>query len=72
MAGQKTKDHPNFFQYVAYCYGKRLPDSMRDWVAHDLADHGAVRRHLIRMAIPRCLCWHRCGCCPPRCMCTSR
>ncbi|ALI24352.1 MULTISPECIES: DUF5313 domain-containing protein [Mycolicibacterium] len=52
MASQKTKDRPNFFQYVAYCYGKRLPDSMRDWVAHDLADHGAVRRHLIRMAIP--------------------
>lgn len=53
MAGQKnTKDRPNFFQYVAYCYGKRLPDSMREWVAHDLADHGAVRRHLIRMAIP--------------------
>jgi hypothetical protein len=52
MAGQKTKDRPNFFQYIAYCYGMRLPDSMRDWVAHDLADHGAVRRHLIRMAIP--------------------
>ena len=45
-------DKPNLFQYIAYSYGKRLPDSMQNWVAHDLADHGAVRRHMIRMAIP--------------------
>lgn len=45
-------DRPNFLQYIAYSYGRRLPDSMRDWVAHDLADHGALRRHMIRMAIP--------------------
>jgi hypothetical protein len=25
---------------------------MSDWVAHDLAGRGAVRRHMIRMAIP--------------------
>src|SRR5689334_7628501 len=43
---------PGPLQYIAYCYGKRLPDSMREWVAHDLADHGALRRHMIRMAIP--------------------
>lgn len=43
---------PNLLQYIAYSYGRRLPDEMRDWVAHDLADHGAVRRHMIRMAIP--------------------
>lgn len=43
---------PNLFQYIAYSYGRQLPDSMREWVAHDLADHGAVRRHMIRMAIP--------------------
>src|SRR6187431_2897714 len=43
---------PGPLQFVAYCYGKRLPDSMREWVAHDLADNGAVRRHMIRMAIP--------------------
>ena len=45
-------DRPNFLQYIAYSYGRRLPDSMRDWVAHDLADHGALRRHMIRTAIP--------------------
>ena len=43
---------PGPLQFIAYAYGKRLPDSMREWVAHDLADHGAVRRHMIRMAIP--------------------
>ncbi|SIA14912.1 membrane protein [Mycobacteroides abscessus subsp. abscessus] len=45
-------DRPNLIQYIAYCYGKRLPDSMRDWVAHDLAGKGAVRRHILRCAIP--------------------
>lgn len=45
-------DRPNVFQYVGYCYGRRLPDSMRKWVADDLAGRGAVRRHMIRMAIP--------------------
>jgi hypothetical protein len=43
---------PGPLQYLTYIYGRRLPDSMREWVAHDLADHGAVRRHMIRMAIP--------------------
>jgi Family of unknown function (DUF5313) len=43
---------PNVIQYIAYSYGRRLPDSMRDWVARDLAGPGAVRRHMIRMAIP--------------------
>ena len=45
-------DRPNFFQYIAYCYGRRLPDSMKDWVANDLAGKGAVRRHIFRCAIP--------------------
>ena len=43
---------PGPLQFVAYAYGKRLPDSMQEWVAHDMADNGAVRRHMIRMAIP--------------------
>jgi Family of unknown function (DUF5313) len=43
---------PSVIQYIAYSYGRRLPDSMRDWVARDLAGPGAVRRHMIRMAIP--------------------
>lgn len=47
-----TTKRPTPLQYVAYSYGKRLPDSMRNWVAEDLAGEGAVRRHMIRMAIP--------------------
>jgi hypothetical protein len=43
---------PNFWQYIAYSYGRRLPDSMRSWVAEDLAGEGAVRRYMIRWAIP--------------------
>ena len=45
-------DRPTLVQYVAYSYGRRLPDAMRDWVAQDLAGVGAVRRHMIRFAIP--------------------
>jgi len=43
---------PTPLQYVAYAYGLRLPNSMQHWVANDLAGQGAVRRHMIRMAIP--------------------
>jgi hypothetical protein len=39
---------PTLVQYIAYSYGRRLPDSMRRWVAEDLAGQGAVRRHMIR------------------------
>ena len=43
---------PNLWQYIAYSYGRCLPDSMQRWVAHDLAGNGAVRRHMFRWAIP--------------------
>lgn len=39
-------------QYIAYSYGRVLPESMRDWVANDLVGKGALRRHIIRCAIP--------------------
>lgn len=45
-------DKPTLWQYLRYCYGKRLPRSMDRWVAEDLAGQGAVRRHMIRYAIP--------------------
>jgi uncharacterized protein DUF5313 len=47
-----TAAKPNLWQYIGYSYGRRLPDSMRNWVAHDLAGAGAIRRHMIRWAIP--------------------
>lgn len=43
---------PNLWQYIGYSYGRCLPDSMRSWVARDLAGDGAVRWHMIRWAIP--------------------
>jgi hypothetical protein len=43
---------PTPAQYIAYVYGRTLPDSMRDWVAHDLAGPGAIRRHVIRASLP--------------------
>ena len=46
---------PTFVQRVLYAYGRRLPDSMRDWVAADLSGPGAIRRHMIRYAIPPAL-----------------
>lgn len=52
MTDANTGDRPKPIQYVTYAYGKRLPDAMREWVAHDLAGEGAVRRHMVRAAIP--------------------
>lgn len=47
-----TDAKPNLWQRIGYSYGRRLPDSTRTWVARDLAGQGAVRRHMIRWAIP--------------------
>jgi Family of unknown function (DUF5313) len=47
-----TSIKPNLWQRIAYSYGRCLPDSMRSWVANDLAGEGAVRRQMIRWAIP--------------------
>jgi hypothetical protein len=48
-------DRPNVIQYIRYCYGHRLPDSMRDWVRGDLAGKGATARMMIRVAVPAVL-----------------
>ena len=36
----ETRTKPNAWQYIRYCCGARLPDSMRDWVRRDLAGKG--------------------------------
>lgn len=46
---------PTFPQRILYAYGKRLPDSMRQWVSDDLTGPGAIRRHMLRYAIPPAL-----------------
>lgn len=45
-------NRPKPVPYVGYVFGRRLPDELRDWVRNDLAGPGAVRRHMIRFAIP--------------------
>ncbi len=54
-SGHVPPSKPRPLQYVAYCYGRRLPDSMRTWVANDLAGPGATRRMMMRVAIPAIL-----------------
>jgi Family of unknown function (DUF5313) len=55
MTDNHARTKPNALQYVRYCYGARLPDSMRDWVRHDLAGKGATARMMIRVAVPAVL-----------------
>jgi Family of unknown function (DUF5313) len=52
MTDTPARTKPNVWQYIRYCYGGRLPDSMRDWVRNDLAGKGATRRMMTRMFIP--------------------
>ncbi len=48
----ETATKPNAWQYITYCYWRRLPDSMRDWVRNDLVGKGAAGRMVIRWTIP--------------------
>ena len=43
---------PQGWQYVRYAYGAKLPPTMKDWVANDLAGPGAARRMVMRWAVP--------------------
>jgi Family of unknown function (DUF5313) len=52
MGASMTDTKPSLWQRITYSYGRCLPASMRDWVANDLAGKGALRRHMIRWAIP--------------------
>jgi hypothetical protein len=46
---------PNALQFIRYCCGGQLPDSMRDWVRNDLAGKGATGRMMRRVAVPALL-----------------
>jgi hypothetical protein len=52
VTGDTPRTKPNLLEYIGYCYGKRLPDSMRDWVREDLAGKGATVRMMARVFIP--------------------
>ena len=70
MSNDRGRRRPNILGYIAYCYGRVLPDSMQDWVHNDLAGKGAVTRTIIRAAIPALLVLGPFGCFRPRCMST--
>src|ERR1700731_3734416 len=55
MKSNTARTTPNAWQFVRYCAGARLPDSMRDWVRRDLAGKGATRRMMLRVAVPAVL-----------------
>jgi hypothetical protein len=46
---------PSALQFIRYCCGGQLPDSMRDWVRNDLAGKGAPGRMMRRVAVPAVL-----------------
>jgi len=52
MSQDAGRTRPAFFQFVRYCCGGRLPDSMRDWVRNDLAGKGASGRMMRRVVVP--------------------
>jgi hypothetical protein len=55
MSDPTTRTRPNALEYVGYSYGRRLPSSMRAWVANDLAGPGATVRMMVRVFIPALL-----------------
>ncbi|MGO8963254.1 DUF5313 domain-containing protein [Mycobacterium sp.] len=55
MSDSDVRRRPGALQYVRYCCGGRLPDSMRDWVRNDLAGKGATGRMMMRVAVPAVL-----------------
>src|ERR1700729_2110635 len=55
MSDSDVRRRPSALQYIRYCCGGRLPDSMRDWVRNDLAGKGATVRMMIRVAVPAVL-----------------
>jgi hypothetical protein len=52
VTDETARTKPNLWQYIGYCYGRRLPDSMRDWVREDLAGKGATMRMMLRVFVP--------------------
>jgi Family of unknown function (DUF5313) len=55
MSGDTARTKPGPLQFLRYCCGRRLPDSMRDWVRNDLAGKGAAARMMMRVTLPAVL-----------------
>ncbi|WP_067803005.1 DUF5313 family protein [Nocardia beijingensis] len=43
---------PGPIQWIGYAFGRRLPDSMREWVRDDLTGRFAATRHVLRGIVP--------------------
>ncbi|MFC8532192.1 DUF5313 family protein [Nocardia sp. NPDC057227] len=43
---------PGPIRWIGYAFGRRLPDSMRDWVRRDLTGDHAAARHVLRGMVP--------------------
>lgn len=53
MTDPQNRERPNLVQWFMYSvFGRRLPNSMQDWVRRDLVGPRAVPRHLIRGLLP--------------------
>lgn len=55
MSNDTVRTKPNALQFIRYCCGGRLPDSMRDWVRNDLTGKGATFRMMRRVFVPAVL-----------------
>ncbi|ART70877.1 hypothetical protein BTO20_22140 [Mycobacterium dioxanotrophicus] len=55
MTSNNARTKPNPIQFLGYCFGRRLPDSMLDWVREDLTGKGATRRMMLRVLVPAVL-----------------
>lgn len=52
MNATKARTRPGPIQWIGYACGRRLPDSMQDWVRNDLTGDHAVVRHVLRGMVP--------------------
>lgn len=52
MSSPTRPQRPRPMQYLGYCFGRTLPESMRDWVRNDLAGKGAASRMVVRASVP--------------------
>jgi hypothetical protein len=52
VSNETARTKPNPIEFLRYCFGRRLPDSMLDWVREDLTGKGATRRMMLRVLVP--------------------
>lgn len=48
----RARRRPGPIQWIGYALGRRLPDSMREWVRDDLTGRFAAARHVLRGMVP--------------------